>query len=49
MLHFARVADKVPEPGADASRGAGGQRSRLPQVGPIQDDSRRALTSESNN
>ena len=32
-LHFARVAEIVPEQGAEASGGAGGQSSRLPHVG----------------
>ena len=32
-LHFARVAENVPEQGAKASRGAGRQSSRLPHVG----------------
>ena len=32
-LHFARTAENVPEHGAEASRSAGGQNSRLPLVG----------------
>ena len=32
-LHFARVAENVPEQGAEASRGAGGQSSQLPHAG----------------
>ena len=32
-LHFARVAENVPEQGAEVSSGAGGQSSRLPHVG----------------
>ena len=32
-LHFVRVAENVPEQGAEASRGAGGQSNRLPHVG----------------
>ena len=32
-LHFARVAENVPEQGAEASRGAGEQSSRMPHVG----------------
>ena len=32
-LHFARVAENVSEQGAEASRDAGGQSSRLPHVG----------------
>ena len=32
-LHFQRMAENVPEPGAEASRSAGGQNSRLPLVG----------------
>ena len=32
-LHFARTAENVPEQGAEASRSAGGQNSRLPLVG----------------
>ena len=31
--HFARVAEIVPEQGAEASRGLGGQSSRMPHVG----------------
>ena len=32
-LHFARVAENVPEQGVEASGGAGGHSSRLPHVG----------------
>ena len=32
-LHFPRMAENVPEQGAEASRSAGGQNSRLPLVG----------------
>ena len=32
-LYFARAAENVPEKGAEASGGAGGQSSRLPHVG----------------
>ena len=32
-LHFARMAENLPEQGAEASRSAGGQNSRLPLIG----------------